>query len=267
MRLRVDRFAADTEATLGRLYIDDAFECFTLEDQGRDGAKVMGETRIPAGEYELKLRAEGGWHEREGKRYDKKFGANWHQGMLHLQNVPGFEYILIHAGNTEKETMGCLLVGAATGVDKRGHHSVGASRNAYEKLYPKVSKALSAGETVTIRINDQPTVHVPVEPAPTEKPGAAALGTVIAGAGAAGAGALILTDNESAPPPEAPIETAPSAPAPQETSASTAQPSAAWPPTQSTLGLVVAGIGVVVVLLGIYLLFVRFRAWRHRRRG
>ncbi|MBI1186663.1 MAG: hypothetical protein GC206_04925 [Alphaproteobacteria bacterium] len=110
-------------------------------------------------------------------------------------------------------------------------------------------------------------MHVPVEPAPTEKPGAAALGTVIAGAGAAGAGALILTDNESAPPPEAPIETAPSAPAPQETSASTAQPSAAWPPTQSTLGLVVAGIGVVVVLLGIYLLFVRFRAWRHRRRG
>lgn len=273
MRLRVDRYAADTEATLGRLYIDDAFECFTLEDQGREGAKVKGETRIPAGEYAIKLRPEGGWHEREAKRYDKKFGAGWHKGMLHLQNVPGFEYILIHAGNTEQETMGCLLVGAATGVDRRGHHSVLSSRSAYEKLYPKISKALLAGESVTIKINDQPTVHVPVEPAPTEKPGAAAVGTVIAGAGAAGAGALILSDNDEPAPQQeqgaaapAPAEPSP-APSTDTTTATTAPPSEVWPPSQSTLGWAVAAIGAVVVLLGLYLLFVRFRAWRHRRAG
>lgn len=269
MKLRVDRYAADTEATLGRLYIDDAFECFTLEDQGREGAKVKGETRIPAGEYAVKLRAEGGWHDRESKRYDKKFGADWHKGMLHLQNVPGFEYILIHAGNTDEETMGCLLVGAATGVDRRGHHSLVSSRAAYEKLYPKVRKALLAGEPVTIKINDQPTVHVPVEPAPTEKPGAAAVGTVIAGAGAAGAGALILSDDDAATPPQ-PAPAAPDAPSsapPSDATATTETPAAVWPPSHSTLGWAVAAIGTVIVLLGIYLLFVRFRAWRHRRAG
>ena len=107
--LEVLRYSSGADSTLGLLFINDAngreFLAYTLEDEFRE-EKVSAETRIPEGTYDIKLRTEGGFH----NRYSTKFGTPWHKGMLHVQDVPGFEYILIHTGNTDEHTMGCLLV-------------------------------------------------------------------------------------------------------------------------------------------------------------
>jgi hypothetical protein len=143
MKITVSRFYDDGQATSGLLFIDGKFECYSLEDQHRD-KKVKGDTRIPNGEYKIGLRAEGSHHE----LYKKKFKE--HIGMLHVLNVPNFEYILIHIGNTEADTAGCLLVGNQ--ISKEG--KLLFSTEAYLNMYKKVSKALSKKETVTIKYTD-----------------------------------------------------------------------------------------------------------------
>ena len=92
MKLEVLRFSSQKDSTNGLLFdITDGreFLAYTLEDEKRED-KVMHETRIPAGTYKIKLRTVGGFH----GRYEKKYGS-MHKGMLHVQDVPGFEYILI----------------------------------------------------------------------------------------------------------------------------------------------------------------------------
>ena len=97
MHLRLDRDWPDSERTIGRLYNDDAFLCYTLEDRVRPAgeAKVYGETAIPAGTYAVVL------------DYSPKFKRI----LPHVLNVPGFEGIRFHGGNTEADTLGCILVG------------------------------------------------------------------------------------------------------------------------------------------------------------
>lgn len=143
MELRVDRYAHLAEETIGRFYIDDIYQCYTLEDQHRD-IKVMGDTRIPAGRYPVVLRREGGHHIRYAAKY-----AGMHQGMLHIINVPNFKWILIHVGNTELDTMGCLLVGLT-----KHARTIGNSVAAYKKIYPPIANAIMAGEEVWITYND-----------------------------------------------------------------------------------------------------------------
>lgn len=105
MKLRlVRRFFADTY-TVGTLYINDVRFCDTLEDKNRDlnkngkfdggEKKVYSETAIPFGAYEVVLTR------------SPKFGRD----LPRLLNVPGFEGVLIHRGNTPKDTAGCILVG------------------------------------------------------------------------------------------------------------------------------------------------------------
>ena len=86
MKLDVIRHQFGVDATNSLLFVNGVFECYGLEDEIRD-VKVMHETAIPTGEYELKFRTVGGFHTREKARYDKKFGAGWHKGMLELQDV------------------------------------------------------------------------------------------------------------------------------------------------------------------------------------
>jgi hypothetical protein len=142
MKLTVKRFSDNGNATLGAFYINGKFEAFTLCDEHRD-VKVMHETRIPEGTYEVKFRKEGSFHQ----KYTAKFGAE-HYGMLHITNVPKFEYILIHIGNTEKDTSGCILVGDTA----FSNHTLGSSTVAYQRLYKKVAMALLKGEKVEIEI-------------------------------------------------------------------------------------------------------------------
>ena len=78
-----------------------------------------------------------------------------HKGMLHVTNVPGFEWILIHTGNTDEHSSGCLLVGDSqenNAIIKDGF--VGKSTNAYKRIYPNISKAISRNEEVSIEYID-----------------------------------------------------------------------------------------------------------------
>jgi len=146
------RFQSGKDATLGALFAltelpaatEPSFRCFTCEDESRP-VKVKGETRIPAGRYEIKLRAAGGMH----PKYASKF-PGLHRGMLHLQDVPGFEWVYIHIGNDDDDTAGCILVGDGAHVGG----TLSESTVAYRRLYGVVSNAILAGEPVSIEVRD-----------------------------------------------------------------------------------------------------------------
>ena len=145
VKLTVVRTQFGTDATNGLLFIDGIFECYTLEDQYQ-AVKVMHETCIPEGTYDIKFRKTGGFHAKYTERY-----KNAHYGMLHIQDVPNFTYILIHTGNTDEHTSGCLIVGETQQdleVSKDGF--IGSSTVAYKKMYSKVSAQLLQGKDVTI---------------------------------------------------------------------------------------------------------------------
>ena len=145
MKLQVVRTQFGTDATNGLLFVNGLFECYSLEDQYQ-AVKVMHETCIPEGTYDIKFRTVGGFHEKYKKRY-----GNEHYGMLHLQDVPNFTYILIHAGNTDESTSGCLIVGETQqDLDLSDDGFIGHSGVAYSKLYKKVAKELLLGKSVTI---------------------------------------------------------------------------------------------------------------------
>ena len=153
MKLQVLRFSSQADCTHGLLFeitdIGRKFLCYTLEDERR-ALKVKGETRIPAGIYNIELRKEGGFHQRYTKKY-----SNIHRGMLHITDVPNFEYILIHTGNTDEHTAGCLIVGDSQEnniILKDGF--VGKSVNAYKSIYPSIAKAIEQGKEVTIEYLD-----------------------------------------------------------------------------------------------------------------
>ena len=159
MKLDVVRFQYGADATNSLLFVDGVFECYGLEDEVRLDKKVMHETAIPTGEYEIKFRTVGGFHTREKARYDKKFGDGWHKGMLELQDVKNdkmsFKYVLIHTGNTDENTAGCYLTGSTQqDLDLSKDGFIGSSRLAYENLYPKVRDALLNGEKVTMKFQD-----------------------------------------------------------------------------------------------------------------
>ena len=160
MKLEVIRFSSGTDSTNGILLEVDkmasnphgeGFRCkrkllaYTLEDEYRED-KVYGETRIPNGTYELGLRKVGGYN----KKYTKRF-SKIHKGMLQVLDVPNFEYILIHCGNTDEHTAGCLLVGDSqenNQIQKDGF--IGKSTQAYKRIYPPIAEALERGQKVTI---------------------------------------------------------------------------------------------------------------------
>ncbi len=146
MEIVVDRFVSDDDTTISRVSVDGKFVCFGLEDEYRE-EKVSGETRISSGEYNISLRTEGGFHNRYNNRY-----PNMHKGMLHIQSVPGFEYILIHCGNTDEDTRGCLLVGLQADTTF-GDMKVLASRAAYKIFYSMVVDSAQQDE-LTIRFED-----------------------------------------------------------------------------------------------------------------
>jgi hypothetical protein len=152
MKLEVLRISSQQDSTSGLLFDitnERKFLCYTLEDEFRE-TKVMGETRIPAGTYRLSLREWGGFHERYAKRF-----RNLHKGMLWVRDVPDFTHILIHCGNTDEHTAGCLLLGQTQTSNRASPDGfVGRSTEAYVDVYPVVADALEASEEVTITYVD-----------------------------------------------------------------------------------------------------------------
>jgi hypothetical protein len=150
VRIVVDRFVSDADTTLSKVNVDGSFACFGLEDEFRE-QKVSKETRIPAGVYSIELQTVGTLHQKYSQRF-----ADIHRGMLHLRDVPNFTGIMIHVGNTEKETDGCLLVGSQA-ITEPGQMSVTQSVAAYRRLYQIVVDAAAAGDlSVEIQDNDRP---------------------------------------------------------------------------------------------------------------
>jgi len=151
--LEVLRYSSGADSTLGLLFLNDTsgreFLAYTLEDEFRE-KKVAAETRIPEGKYDIQLRTTGGFNE----RYSIKFGLPWHKGMLHVQDVPGFEYILIHTGNTDEHTMGCLLVADTSQQNITKDGFIGASVSAYKRIYSSLAQWLVDGNKLTITYID-----------------------------------------------------------------------------------------------------------------
>lgn len=147
MELKLTRFSGGEEATLGLLHMNGEFFCYTLEDQFNE-PKVPGETRIPPGRYQIKLRDEGNMTIRYGRRFD------FHMGMLWLQDVPDFTFVYIHTGNNDDHSEGCILVGDGQfqNVTERGQ--VSSSVSAYTRLYNAIIGALAL-EDIWITIEDK----------------------------------------------------------------------------------------------------------------
>ena len=162
MKIILKREKEDPNSTLGRLFFGEEKqigrysilenpECFTLEEYNKRGEKVYGETRIPAGTYGIKLRNEGGVNQKYIARY-----GDMHKGMLWLQDIPNFEYVLIHTGNTNEHTHGCLIVGlfAPEKLHVTTPYILGEYQDAYKKIYPPIADAILRDEPVTIQIRD-----------------------------------------------------------------------------------------------------------------
>ncbi len=149
MELSVIRYSSGEESTLGMLLINSRFACYTLEDEAR-AIKVAGETRIPAGRYPVVLRTEGSHHQKYKQRYPAM-----HKGMLHITQVPDFRWILIHTGNDDDATAGCLLVGDSTNNNNIRDGFISNSRDAYKRIYPEIAGALTNDEPVWITYYDQ----------------------------------------------------------------------------------------------------------------
>lgn len=145
MHLLLTRSPSAHDCTLGKLYVNGTFECYTLEDVVRTGPKVYGKTAIPAGTYEVAI------------NYSNKFKRD----LPLLLNVPGFAGIRIHSGNTAADTLGCILVGQT-----QTKTSVGNSRKAFDALFAKMLAAMKK-EKITMTLTSAPPLPL-AAPAATE---------------------------------------------------------------------------------------------------
>jgi hypothetical protein len=119
MQITIKRLHKTDKSTIGELLIDGIFECYTLEDIERP-VKIKAETAISKGTYKVIIN--------QSNRFKRL--------MPLLLNVPNFEGVRIHAGNTNHDTEGCILVGRTRSKD-----FIGQSRKAYEKLFKKMQAA------------------------------------------------------------------------------------------------------------------------------
>ena len=152
IELKLLRYSGGDESTLGLLHRVSgsaySFRCFTLEDQFNE-PKVKGETRVPPGRYEIKLRTEDS---PLTKKYRERFP--WFKGHLWLQDVPDFTFVYIHVGNDDDDTDGCILVGDGAQSNVEDEGKVLSSVVAYRRLYEEIHDALEGVERVFITIED-----------------------------------------------------------------------------------------------------------------
>jgi len=154
--ITVQRYNFSKDWTLSRHLVSGNLFGFGVEDEIRQ-VKVKGETAIPYGTYTLDFRQSPKfstsfyWNDKTGKLIEaKEFTAlkdksGWRvHDLIWVTNVPGFEYVLIHWGNTDLDTEGCYIVGSALGV-VNGREGVVNSRKHYIKLYEKVYPLVKNG--------------------------------------------------------------------------------------------------------------------------
>lgn len=135
MKIEVKREEFTDKSTIGRMYVNGVFECYTLEDKDRKleagGQKVYGLTSIPRGSYTLIM----------------SFSNRFQKYLPEILNVPQFEGIRIHGGNSDVDSHGCILVGQTKVKD-----FIGNSRAALAQLLTKI-KSVEKKEKITITIS------------------------------------------------------------------------------------------------------------------
>ena len=146
MNLELKRIFKGKDYTIGRLFIDGKYFCDTLEDPVRqlDSAddKIYSKTAIPAGKYKVSMSI-------VSPKYSIRKSYNWCGGRLpRLLDVPFFEGILIHSGNTPDHTAGCILVG-----ENKIKGQVINSMNTLKNLWVKLNVADEIGEEIWIDIS------------------------------------------------------------------------------------------------------------------
>lgn len=162
MNWLVQRYSGTDDSTLGLLFKEIVmgqstklhFFGDTMEDEFRE-VKVSGETRIPAGKYELKiLRLDTPLT----IKHRKDYGA-WFSYHIEICNIPNFKGVYIHSGNTDDHTDGCLLIGY--GSQKiNGIQSINNSKLAIKDFYNQVYEHLDKGNQAWITIRDEETLNI-----------------------------------------------------------------------------------------------------------
>ena len=134
MKLTLIRTSLQEGFTTGILYVEEKMLCHTLEPQRRNLSaerKVHGKTAIPEGPYRIEL----------------KESPKFKRVMPYLMNVPHFSGIMIHWGNSVKDTLGCILVG-----DRADYDTLKCSRITFDRLFFFLDNEKKAGKEITITI-------------------------------------------------------------------------------------------------------------------
>jgi len=157
--LLLNRLYDNGNDTLGMLYYPDIQGSlryvFSLEDEYRE-VKKYGETRIPAGRYEIQLRKEGGFYNNYTSHKNTTIKALTKKyGMLEIIGIPEYKYVLIHIGNTDTDTAGCILIGNQADNNSNKKGLVSDSTGAYIFLVSAVYAALEKNKRVFITVVDQ----------------------------------------------------------------------------------------------------------------
>ena len=115
MLIKVKRIPSIGGPTIGDLFIDGKWYCYTLEDEVRpEGVKIDGKTAIPAGKYPLII----------------DYSFRFKRYMPHILNVQNFTGVRIHKGNTEENTEGCILVAM-----ERGNTTIWDCKPAFDNVF------------------------------------------------------------------------------------------------------------------------------------
>lgn len=137
MLMLLERVDCSDERSLGQLFLNGVFFCWTCEDALRPGPKVPGKTAIPAGSYVVRI------------TMSPRFGVR----MPLLLDVPGFSGIRIHPGNTAEDTDGCILPGYGRTPD-----GISDSRKAYANLFARLdAEEQRRGSVTRIVIRNTPS--------------------------------------------------------------------------------------------------------------
>lgn len=152
MKLLLRRIFKGPRYTIGKLFINGVYECDTLEDQDRGltsqmsleeikAKKVYGVTAIPTGTYSINMTT-------VSPKFKDRAWAKPYKGILpRLENVKGYEGVLIHVGNDQEATSGCLLVG-----ENKIKGKVINSTACFHELMGELLKAHDRGEDISIEI-------------------------------------------------------------------------------------------------------------------
>ncbi len=154
--IEVQRYPSESDWTLSEFYILGQLFGFGIEDEYRD-IKVKGETRIPNGIYEMVLTnspkfSNSYFCSKRIPEISKVATPEFTEPhkLITLKNVPNFERVLWHWGNTDDDTDGCYIVGSSLGYVK-GQRAVLGSRRKYEQVYPVISSLIRSNESKGIK--------------------------------------------------------------------------------------------------------------------